>query len=208
MMFIRRCVAFLVFVVVSTTAYAGARDELRRFTTDLRGLDGQFRQQVFDDNGRLKETSSGRVTLSVPRLFRWEYIRPHPQLIVADGQKVWIYDPDLQQVTVRPQAEEERNSPLNALTDPARLERDFDVSEEAAPRNGLQWLTITPKIDSQASFQVTMLGFGASGLSRMEVVDVIGQRTIIEFTDWKRNPKLAADIFKFTPGLGVDVVGE
>ena len=81
--------------LVTSTAFAGARDELKSFTTGLKGLDGQFTQQVHDGNGKLKETSSGRVALSAPRLSRWEYTKPYPQLIVADGSQVWISDPEL-----------------------------------------------------------------------------------------------------------------
>jgi outer membrane lipoprotein carrier protein len=189
-------------------AFAGARDELTRFTTGLKGLEGQFSQQVFDANGRAKESSSGQVAVSAPRLFRWEYTKPFAQLIVADGQKVWVYEPDLQQATVRAQGEEERNSPLVALFDPARLDRQFDVSEEAAASDGLQWLTLTPKVDAQANFQMARLGFGAQGLARMQVMDLVGQKTEIRFEAWKRNPAFAADTFKFTPGKDVDVVGQ
>jgi periplasmic chaperone LolA len=118
-------------LLLAGNASAGARDELVRFTSGLKGLEGQFSQQVFDANGRAKEKSSGTVAVAAPRLFRWEYTKPFAQLIVADGQKVWIYEPDLEQATVKPQGEEERNSPLVALFDPARLDRQFDVSEEA-----------------------------------------------------------------------------
>ena len=101
--------------LLASQAMAGAREELKTFTTGLKGLDGQFTQQVHDASGKLKESSSGRVALSVPRLFRWEYTKPYPQLIVADGSKVWVYEPDLEQATVRGQGEEEQNSPLTAL---------------------------------------------------------------------------------------------
>lgn len=194
--------------LLAGTAFAGARAELDTFTRGLKGLDGQFSQQVFDPAGKVKETTSGRVALSAPRQFRWEYMKPYHQLIVADGKKVWIYDPDLQQATVRPQGEEERNSPLSALIDPSRLAQQFDISEEAAPRDGLQWLSLTPKVGADATFQIAALGFGPNGLARMEVTDAIGQRTSIRFEGWKRNPAFAADTFRFTPGKGVDVVGE
>ncbi len=98
--------------VFASSAVAGARDDLNTFTKGLKGLDGQFTQRVFDAQGKLKETSSGQVALSAPRLFRWEYVKPYPQLIVADGKKVWIYDPDLAQVSVRPQGLEEQSNPL------------------------------------------------------------------------------------------------
>ena len=112
------------------SACAGARDDLKAFTSGLKGLDGQFSQQVFDSRGKVKESTSGRVALSAPRLFRWEYVRPHEQLIVADGKKVWMYEPDLEQATVREQGKEEQNSPLTALINPALLEQQYDVSEE------------------------------------------------------------------------------
>ncbi|MEA9913753.1 outer membrane lipoprotein chaperone LolA [Xanthomonas campestris pv. raphani] len=200
--------AVLATALLAGTAFAGARQELDAFTLGLKGLDGQFSQKVTDANGRAKETSSGRVALSVPRLFRWEYAKPYKQLIVADGKKVWVFDPDLEQVSVRVQGTEEQNSPLTALIDPARLDKQYDVSEEAAERDGLQWLSLTPKVDTEASFQMASLGFGKQGLARMEIVDAVGQRTAITFEGWKRNPAFAADTFRFTPAKGVDVVGD
>ncbi|HEY0335288.1 MAG TPA: outer membrane lipoprotein chaperone LolA [Stenotrophomonas sp.] len=200
--------AILATGLLTGTAFAGARTELDNFTRGLKGLDGQFSQQLFDAGGKLKESTSGRVALSAPRQFRWEYVKPYRQLIVADGKKVWIYDADLEQVTVRPQGEEERNSPLSALIDPSRLASQFDISEEAAPRDGLQWLSLTPKVGTEASFQMASLAFGPNGLARMEVTDAIGQRTAIRFDGWKRNPSFAAGTFSFTPAKGVDVVGE
>lgn len=193
--------------LLAGNACAGARDELKSFTTGLKGLDGQFSQQVYDANGKLKETSSGRVALSAPRLFRWEYVKPYPQLIVADGSKVWVYDPDLQQVTVREQGSEEQSSPLSALIDPAKLDQQFNVKESGAA-DGLQWLTLTPKSEGEASFQSARLGFGEGGLSRMEVLDAVGQNTRINFSGWKRNPAFAATTFKYTPAEGVDIVGD
>ncbi|WP_225763792.1 outer membrane lipoprotein chaperone LolA [Stenotrophomonas sp. Marseille-Q4652] len=194
--------------LASGNADAGGRDELKAFTSGLKGLEGQFSQQVFDARGKVKETSSGKVALSAPRLFRWEYVRPHPQLIVADGKKVWVYEPDLSQATVREQGEQEQNSPLTALINPALLDRQYDVSEEAAPRDGMQWLSLTPKVNTEASFQYAALGFGKEGLGRMEVLDAVGQRTVINFTGWKRNPSFAANTFRYIPGKDVDVVGD
>ncbi len=202
------CLALLGGFAIAGFAQAGARDDLTAFTRGLKGLDGQFSQQVFDAHGKAKESSQGRVALSAPRQFRWEYVKPYEQLIVADGQKIWVYDPDLQQVTVRAQGQEEQTSPLTALIDPGKLDRQYDVSEEAVPRDGLEWLSLTPKIDTQASFQIASLGFDKQGLARMEVVDAVGQRTVIRFSDWKRNPAFATGTFHFTPAKGVDVVGE
>ena len=200
-------IATVVAVIFSAPAAAGARDDLEAFSRDLKGLDGQFVQTVHDANGKLKETSSGRVALSAPRLFRWEYVKPYAQLIVADGIKVWVYDPDLSQVTVRPQGAEEQNSPLAALIDPSRLDRDFTVVEEGQ-RDGLDWLVLTPKDPEQAAFQSARLGFDARGLSRMQVIDALGQRTDLSFSAWKKNPAFAKSTFRYIPAEGVDVVGE
>lgn len=190
----------------ATSAIAGARDDLNAFTKGLKGLDAQFTQQVFDDKGKLKETSSGKLALSAPRLFRWEYLKPFPQLIVADGKKVWVYDPDLQQVTVRPQGAEEQHSPLAALIDPAKLDAQF-VVKEAGTAAGLQWLSLSPK-NAEAGFRSARLGFAKAALVKMEIVDGLGQRTEIRFSGWRRNPAFATGTFKYTPPKGVDVIGE
>jgi outer membrane lipoprotein carrier protein len=203
---IARPAVFLATALLASQAWAGARDQLKTFTTGLKGLDGQFVQQVHDGGGKLKETSSGRVALSAPRLFRWEYNKPFEQLIVADGRKVWVYDPDLQQATVRDQGVEEQNSPLSALIDPGKLDQQFNV-KEAGGKDGLEWLQLTPKREGEASFQSARLGFNGQGLAQMEVVDAVGQRTTLKFSGWKRNPAFASGTFKYAPGAGVDVVG-
>lgn len=186
-------------------ANAGARDDLNTFTKGLKGLDGHFTQQVFGTNGKQKEQSSGRVAVSAPRLFRWEYVKPYPQLIVADGSTVWVHDPDLQQVSKRPQGAEEANSPLAILLDPSKLDRDF-VVKDAGAANGIEWLQLMPR-STDAPFKSAKLGFNDSGLARMEYVDALGQRTRITFDGWKRNPSFAKGTFVYVPGKGVDVIG-
>jgi outer membrane lipoprotein carrier protein len=192
--------------VFAGTAHAGGRESLDAFTKGLKGLEGQFSQQVYDSKGKRKESASGRVALSAPRLFRWEYLKPYPQLIVADGKKVWIYDPDLKQVSTRAQGAEEQNSPLAALIDPQKLDYDFTVADAGA-KDGLEWLMLTPKQTENASFQNARLGFDKRGLVRMHILDALGQRTEIVFTGWKRNPVFPGKTFRFTPPKGVDVVG-
>ena len=193
-------------LVITPMAHAGGRDDLSAFTKGLKGLDGQFTQQVFDPRGKHKERSSGRVALAAPRLFRWEYVKPYPQLIVADGKTVWVFDPDLQQVSKRPQGAEEASSPLTILIDPKRLDRDFIVTEKPA-KDGLQWLDVKPRKDSDAAFRSAQLGFGKTGLARMHFVDALGQRTEISFSGRKRNPGFARGTFAYAPAKGVDVIG-
>lgn len=192
-------------LLASHVAAAGARDDLAAFTKGLKGLDGQFSQQVFDVRGKQKEASSGRVAVSAPRLFRWEYTRPYVQLVVADGKTVWVVDPDLDQATRRPQGPEEANSPLAILLEPARLDRDF-VVKDGGTRDGVSWLDIAPR-SADAGFKTARLGFVAGQLARLEYVDALGQRTAIAFSGWKRNPAFAAGTFAYVPAKGVDVIG-
>ena len=192
-------------LLASNLAVAGARDDLSAFTKGLKGLDGQFSQQVFDVRGKQKEASSGRVAVSAPRLFRWEYTKPYAQLVVADGKIVWVVDPDLNQATRRPQGPEEANSPLAILLEPARLERDFAV-KDGGNRNGVAWLEVAPRA-ADAGFKTARLGFAGGQLSRLEYVDALGQRTVIAFSGWKRNPSFANGTFAYAPGKGVDVIG-
>lgn len=202
-----RTLLVLPLLAIATQAQAGARDRLDAFTTGLQGLSAGFEQKVYAPGGALSESSTGTVQLQAPRQFRWEYVKPFPNLIVADGDHIWIYDPDLEQVTVRQQSLEEQNSPLAALIDPGELERQFHL-KEAGDAEGLQWLELTPKKPEDAPFDRARIGMGASGLSRMEMFDALGQRTVMTFKAWKKNPSFPAGTFVFKPPAGVDVVGE
>lgn len=192
--------------LLAPLAHAATPVALSDFTSGLQGLDGRFVQRVFDADGRLTEETQGRVALSAPRQFRWEYAEPFPQLIVADGDHVWVYDPELEQVQVRKQALEEQQSPLAALVDPAELDRQFSVA--AAPaEGGLAWVVLTPR-SKEAQIESARLGFQGTELARMTMQDALGQRTEIAFEAWRRNPAFADGTFRFTPPEGVDVVGE
>ncbi|SHE67760.1 outer membrane lipoprotein chaperone LolA [Thermomonas hydrothermalis] len=190
---------------VTGTAWAGAREALQAFTAGLKGLDGQFRQQVFDARGRPKESTQGRVALAAPNRLRWEAQAPYAQLVLADGRTVWVYEPDLNQVSKRPQGVEESGSPLALLLEPARLERDYQV-RELPSQDGLDWLEIAP-LKADAAFKSARLGFAGDQLRQLEYTDALGQRTVIHFSGWRRNPAFAADTFRFTPPKGVDVIG-
>ena len=193
--------------LASGSAWADARARLDAFTQDLKTLDGGFTQQVYDQKGRLKESSAGKVSMSAPNLFRWQYVKPYEQLIVADGKTVWIYEPDLKQVSKRPQGVEEQSSPLAALVDRSKLDTQFNVAE-GGQSAGMQWLTLTPKSKAGASFDNARLGFNQRGLARIVITDGLGQRTEMNFGTWKRNARLPASSFRFSPPKGVDVIGQ
>jgi outer membrane lipoprotein carrier protein len=194
-------------LLLSSVAFGAdsARGKLDAFAHGLDSISGEFEQQVREPNGKGR-TSHGTLALKAPRQFRWEVASPYRQLIVADGEKVWIYDPDLEQVTVRAQGSEEAHSPLTVLTDLSQLDRDFIASEQG-DRDGLNWLRLKSK-DKEPQFEYCDLGFGNAGLERMQFADALGDVTEIRFTNWRRNSKLPADEFHFVPPKGVDVIGD
>jgi outer membrane lipoprotein carrier protein len=205
---IMRYSVLLFFFMVSSVSAAtdGARARLDAFAKGIDAISGTFEQHVLDPTGGSGKTSSGTLALKAPRQFRWETKTPYQQLIVADGEKVWIYDPDLEQVTIRAQGTEEAHSPLTVLTDLSQLDRDFAASEQGE-RDGLTWLRLKSR-DKEPQFDYCDLGLDAAGLQRMRFEDTLGNSTEIHFSQWQRNPKLAADTFKFTPPKGVDVIGD
>jgi len=198
---------FFCLTLFSLVAHAAdtARAKLDAFAKGINAISADFEQQVHDPNGAGK-VSHGTLALKAPRQFRWDVSKPYQQLIVADGEKVWIYDPDLEQVSVRAQGTEEAHSPLTVLTDLSQLDHDFTASEHGQ-EDGLSWLRLKSK-DKEPQFAYCDLGFDAQGLARMRFEDALGNETEILFANWQRNQKLAADAFKFTPPKGVDVVGD
>lgn len=195
----------LLFLTQSVVA-ADARGRLESFAHGLDALRGTFTQTTSDANGALQETSQGNLALAAPRQFRWQYEAPFPQLIVADGNDVWIYDEDLEQVTVRNQSTEESQSPLTVLVDLSQLDRDYLV-KNLEDRDDLAWLGLTSR-SKEPPFKRVEIGFDAHGPKRMLLEDLLGNRTEWTFSNWERNPALASDTFRFTPPAGVDLIGE
>ena len=202
-----RAVLLLSCLVASSAVFAQtARSRLDAFSRDLHTVSARFEQSVTGASGNRSETSSGDLALKAPRQFRWHTRTPYEQLIVADGNRVWIHDPDLEQVSVRSQGSEEAHSPLSVLTDLSQLDREFSVSE-TGEHGGLQWLKLISNAP-EPEFAFAELGFDKAGLARMRFEDALGNTTEIRFQDWQRDPRLAADAFSFSPPAGVDVVGD
>lgn len=183
-----------------------ARQRLNAFAEGLHSLKGSFTQTLTDASGQGAKSSSGTLALEAPREFRWDTLAPYKQTIVADGSRVWLYDPELEQVTVRVQSTEEAHSPLTVITDLKQLDRDFKVTEQGE-RDGLTWLRLTSKA-KDPQFGYADLGFDAAGLKRMVFQDQLGAITDIRFSDWQRNVDLPAATFNFTPPSGADVIGD
>jgi outer membrane lipoprotein carrier protein len=204
----RKLILVFVLSLVAGGAFAatGARARLDAFANGLHSLRGDFRQTVYDAHGNVTGSSSGTLALEAPRLFRWEVTGPYQQLIVADGRKVWVYEPDLEQATVRDQGAEEAHSPLTVLTDLSQLDTEFKAAD-AGTHDGLEWLRLVSRA-KEPQFEYAEIGFDASGLRRMVFKDTLGNRTEIAFSDWQRNVDLPANTFAFVPPKGTDVVGD
>jgi outer membrane lipoprotein carrier protein len=199
--------ATLAFSVSSLAMAAGpARTKLDAFTAGLHSLTGKFSQTLKDANGNTGKASNGTLALEAPRQFRWETLAPSKQTIVADGSRVWLYDPDLEQVTVRVQSSEESHSPLTVLTDVKQMDKDFNVVEQG-DHDGLSWLRLTSKA-KDPQFDYADLGFDANGLSRMVFRDQLGAVTDIRFSGWQRNVPIPPETFNFVPPPGTDVIGD
>jgi len=199
-------VIFVFIVSAASIAHAGSVDSLRVFVRESQSARAQFSQTVIDRNGRATSLASGVMAFSRPGKFRWTYEKPYAQLIVGDGAKLWIYDKDLNQVTVRKLDEALGSSPAALLAGNNEIERFFNLSE-AGNRDGLEWLEAAPK-SSDTMFAAVRMGFSGSTLKQMELKDSFGQTTIIRFDKLERNPKFSADQFKFAPPKGADVIGE
>lgn len=201
-----RCPLALALLLIANVAVAAtAREQLVAFLGDVRVLKGEFEQVVIDDLGEVIEESEGELALAAPRQFRFEYRTPYPQLLLADGEKLWVYDPDLEQVSVRAQSTEEANSPLTLILEPEALDEIFMVTE-GGMEHELHWLLLTP-LEQRNDFDRLDLGFDQNGLRTMQYRDPNGQRTQLRFANWQRDPALPADYFRFEPPAGVDVVG-
>ena len=201
---------FLILLALASTGAVAAdtaRGRMQAFARNLDAVTAAFEQSVTGAKGARGEPSRGTLALKAPRQFRWQTTSPFEQTIVADGRRVWVYDPDLMQASVRSQSSEEAQSPLTVLTDLSRLDADFTTSE-AGERDGLAWLRLVSKA-AEPEFAYAELGFDASDrLLRMRFEDALGNTTEIRFSDWQRNPKLTAEPFSFVPPKGVDVVGD
>lgn len=193
---------------ISSLAMAAgpARTKLDAFANGLHSLTGKFSQTLQDANGNAGKPSNGTLALQAPRQFRWETLAPSKQTIVADGSRVWLYDPDLEQVTVRVQSSEESHSPLTVLTDVKQMDKDFNVAEQG-DHDGLSWLRLTSKA-KDPQFDYADLGFDANGLARMLFRDQLGAVTDIRFSGWQRNVPVPPDTFNFVPPQGADVIGD
>lgn len=191
--------------LLAFAAHADAVDALRAFTRDVKSARAGFTQVVTSPDGAKKKTSSGSFEFARPNRFRFAYAKPYEQLIVGDGEKVWLYDVDLQQVTVRPMDQALGSTPA-ALLAGSNLEKDFELKAQPSAQ-GLDWVQAVPRAKGESiGFQSLRVGFKGKTLAAIELVDSFGQRSQLSFNDVATNAAPAADAFRFTPPKGVDVL--
>ena len=192
--------------LASGQVFAGGVDALKAFIGDTHTAKAGFIQTVIDQNGKTRQKSEGTLAFSRPGKFRWIYQKPYEQLIVGDGSKLWIYDADLEQVTVRKLGEALGSSPAALLAGNNDIEKHFNL-KDAGSSEGLDWLEARPR-DKETTFEAIRMGFAGNTLAAMELKDSFGQTTFLKFSGMEKNPALNASEFKFVPPKGADVISD
>jgi len=198
---------FLLFALaLGSAVQAGGVDRLQAFIAGAKTAEADFTQTVTDKKGRVTQQASGRMAFARPGKFRWDYSKPYEQVIVGDGSKLWLYDTDLDQVTVKPLGDVIAGTPAALLAGDNAIEKYFSL-KDAGQGGGLEWLEATPK-NKDTSFERIRMGFKGDVLVQMELFDFFGQRTTLKLSKFARNPSIPASKFKFTPPKGADIIGE
>jgi outer membrane lipoprotein carrier protein len=200
--------SFLAAVLLALPLAAGAAtiDALRAFLRETQTARTPFTQTVVDKAGRSVQQARGEFVLSRPGKFRWSVDKPYRQLVVGDGERVWIYDEDLNQVVVRRMGTALGSTPAALLAGREDVEKAFRW-RELGNADGLEWLEAIPTAPD-ATFTQIRLGFDGKTLAALALTDAFGQTTRVQFGAMERNPALPADAFRFVPPKGADVIGD
>ncbi|MCY3812583.1 MAG: outer membrane lipoprotein chaperone LolA [Gammaproteobacteria bacterium] len=202
-------VALLLVLLVPMRAGADDAPQLAKLLDGMTTLSAEFEQTVTNRFGDVLQAATGRMHLKRPMRLRWELDEPYPQLVVTNGETLWVYDPDLEQVTVQPLAEALTGSPAVFLTGTvADLRRNFSVLATEPPEAGGSRFELTP-VDPNAVYGELALTFAADGsLAGIDIADHLDQLTRVAFTVRDDDAVLESDLFEFTVPTGVDVIGD
>jgi outer membrane lipoprotein carrier protein len=192
--------------VLAAPAFAAGIDELQAFVAGTRSAKATFAQTTTDKAGRVVQKSTGTFAFARPGRFRWTYDKPLDQLIVGDGERVYVYDRDLNQVIERKMTKALGSTPAALLAGDDALEKDFTLVDGGSA-DGLAWVNATPK-STDSGFTAVRMGFRDHLPRTMILTDAFGQTTRLTFADIERNPALDASLFKFTPPQGADVIAD
>ena len=169
----------ILLALMPPAATAASLQRFSEFINETLTARGEFEQKIFDRNRKLLQESRGTLAFSRPGKFRWSYVKPYAQLIVGDGSKVWIYDEDLKQVTVKKLDQALGSTPAALLAGNNEAMQAFRLSDKGT-KDGLEWLEALPR-DKESNFERIRMAFGVSGLQIMELVDSFGQTTVLRF---------------------------
>lgn len=198
---IQALLAGLLFLAAHASA-ATAPAYVEHFFAGLDTLTADFDQQVVDGNAHTVQSSQGQLWIMRPGRFRWDYLKPYRQQLVADGHRVWSYDEDLEQVTVQAADEVLTATPAMLLSGTRPLEEVFTIEELGDNR-----VQLRPRTDDSNITTLT-LAFADGVLTRIEAHDTFGNTTTFSFSNVVRNPPIGQDVFRFEPPPGADVVGD
>jgi len=197
----------LLFLMLPLSASAGGVEKLKEFIASTHSAQADFTQVVLDRNGQRIQSASGVMQFQRPGKFRWTYQKPYEQIIVGDGEKFWLYDVDLNQVTVKKLDAALGSSPAALLSGSNEIERGF-ILKESGSQDGLDWLQAIARAQD-GGFEKILMAFDAQAeLVVMELDDAFGHKTVLRFSGLKRNPQLPPLQFRFTPPKGADVLSE
>ncbi len=195
---------FLLLILFSFSAHAGGLDDFLAFNAATKTATARFEQQVFDRAGKVVERATGTFAFARPGKFRWTYEKPHQQVLVGDGTRLWIHDPDLNQVAVKRVDQAISSTPAALLAGRDDITRLFTL-KDAGSADGLSWVEASPKAQD-TGFERVRLGLAGKSLAAMELHDQLGGRTLLKFMDLKANAAIPADTFTFKPPAGTDVL--
>jgi len=199
--FILFFMSLAVFADPSSEALAGLLNQVQNMQTD-------FQQKITDKHGKVLQHSSGLMAIQRPGRFRWDVKKPSAQLIISNGQKLWVYDPDLAQVTIRVLSKDSGEAPALLLSDSQQvLEQKFAITTLQNNISTMRWFLLTPK-NPGSVFVNIHVGFLNNMLHTLKFLDHLGQTTVIEFGSVKTNQNLSSSLFNFIPPKGVDVIDE
>jgi outer membrane lipoprotein carrier protein len=190
---------------IASPSFATPTSDVDKYLAGLATWSADFKQTIDDGHGKIMRSAAGKLYLQKPGKFRWDYVEPSEQLILADGKHIWFYDKDLQQANLRDMDANLSSTPAVLLSGGGSVGSQFDVTA-LPPSDGMEWYQLIPK-RPDTDFQLVRIGFTKGDLTSMFLADKLNQVTQLSFSHSQRNAKFAPDLFTFVPPKGVDVIG-
>lgn len=199
-------ISCLLLLQIASVAAETVNDPLQKFLSDFESLESKFVQHLINENGEELEKTEGTLYLQQPGKFHWSYETPYTQKIISDGVVLWVFDEDLEQVTIREMGDAIEQTPAGIILGDKPINKHF-VQLNMGVIDGFDWVELSPK-NLEAQYKNIRLGFKQKNLAMMIIVDNLGQTTRIDFSEVKKNTNLSAAIFKLDIPENVDVIDE